>query len=287
MLVSGRAGVALIIPPGLGKKVRRGDGAQVQILVDGSDSVTANQGLAGSVLVTGTWAQDLLLRRLAELGFAAPSIPRLESRVWYNPDLKSRYYMVPAILAMILVVMTIILTSMAIVREKEQGTLEQLIVTPIRPLHMILGKLLPFVVIGFVQMTVVFLGTVLWFQVPFNGSAGVLYLLTLPFLLNTLGLGLLVSTVSQTQQQAMMTAVFFVMMPMMFLSGFAFPIESMPAWVQPWTTIVPLRWYLDIIRGTFLRGVGLEVLWKDAAILCLSGAVILSLAVARFRKRLD
>lgn len=287
LLTTGEAGVALIIPPGVGDAALSGGAAQIQVLVDGTNSTTATQGLNGTTMVATVYSRALLEERLAKAGFTLPGMPQVVPRVWYNPDLKSRNYMVPAILAMILMLMTTMLTSMAIVREKEVGTLEQLIVTPVKPYQMIIGKLLPFVIIGFIQMTAVFLGTVLWFKVPFNGNVGVLYLLALPFLLNTLGLGLLVSTVSSTQQQAMMTTVFFVMMPMMYLSGFAFPIESMPSWVQPVTYLIPLRYFLDIIRGTFLRGVGIEYLWREALCLVVLGSGILTLAVARFKKKLD
>ncbi len=287
LLTAAAAGVAVWIPPGTAEGVLRGESRQVQVLVEGSNSVTAAQGLNAVVMVTGTYATELMTRRLAAAGLAPGALPRVEPRVWYNPELKSRYYMVPAILAVILMLMTSMLTSMALVREKETGTMEQLIVTPIKPVHILLGKLLPFVLIGFVQMTVAFLGAVLWFRVPFHGSALTLYLLTVPFLLNTLGLGLLVSTVSSTQQQAMMTATFFVMMPMMYFSGFAFPVESMPAWVQPVTRIIPLTYYLEVIRGTFLRGVGLEHLWDEGVKMTVLGLAIFGVALARFRKRLD
>ncbi len=286
-LTAGTVGVGLVIPPGAGSEVLAGRSAQVQVLVDGADSVTASQGLSSATLVTSLYGRELLEQRLLAMGFRLPEMPRLEPRVWYNPELKSRNYMVPAVMGLILVIMTLMLTSMALVREKEAGTMEQLIVTPLRPVHMILGKLMPFVIIGFAQSTVILAVAVLWFEVPFRGSVGTLYLLILPFLLNTLGLGLLVSTITHTQQQAMMTAMFFFMMPMIYFSGFVFPIESMPTWIQPVCYLVPLKYFLSIIRGIFLRGVGLEVLWPDALALTGIGLGVLALAVFRFRKRLD
>jgi ABC-2 type transport system permease protein len=287
LLTRGDAGVALVIPTGLGERVLSGGTADVQLLVDGADSVTASQGLSAAVLISGQYAQDVLRDRLAAVGMQMPELPRLEPRVWYNPELKSRNYMVPALLGLILMLMTMMLTSMALVREKEAGTMEQLAVTPVRPVQLILGKLLPFVMIGFVQVTVITSVAVLWFRVPFEGSLLALYLMVLPFLLNTLGIGLMVSTVSSTQQQAMMTAMFFFMMPMIYFSGFVFPIESMPEWVQPVCYVVPLKYFLEIIRGIFLRGVGIEVLWKDVLALTVLGIGWLSFSVARFRKTVD
>jgi ABC-2 type transport system permease protein len=193
--------------------------------------------------------------------------------------------MVPGILALLLMVITMLLTSLAVVKEKELGTLEQLNVTPIRPGELILGKLAPFVVIGCVDIALVLLVVRLLFGIVPAGSVALLVVLSLLFLLSTLGLGLFVSTVSENQQQAMMTAVFFVMIPMFFLSGFAFPIENMPPVIQGVTYVLPLRYYFVIIRGIFLRGVGMAVLWDEALALLVFGTVILGLSVLRFRKR--
>jgi len=287
LMTRGEVGAGLVIPPGFGEALHGGGSTELQLLIDGADSVKASQGMSNAVMIAGAYGQEQLTARLDRMGFELPGMPSLEPRVWYNPELHSRNYMVPAIFGLILVIMTTMLTSMAVVREKENGTLEQLIVTPIKPVHLILGKLLPFVGIGLIQVTVVLAVAVLWFQVPFRGSILLLYLLVVPFLLNTLGVGLLISTVSSTQQQAMLMAMFLFMLPMIYFSGFVFPIESMPGWVQPVTYAVPLRYFLDIIRGIFLRGVGLEVLWFDALALTGLGVVIIGLAVSRFRKTLD
>jgi ABC-2 type transport system permease protein len=208
-------------------------------------------------------------------------------RVWYNPDLQSRWFYVPAVLAMVLMILTMVLSSMGVVREKEIGTMEQLIVSPIRPWQLVVGKLFPFAAIGLVDIFIVTGITVGWFEVPLRGSLLLLVLLTLLLLLNTLGLGLLVSTLVQTQQQAMMTATFLFMVPMIYLSGLLFPIENMPRAIQWVTYAIPLRYYAQILRGIFLKGAGIDTLWPQATTLAAFGLGFLALAALRFRKRLD
>ena len=208
-------------------------------------------------------------------------------RVWYNPDLKSRNFMVPGVLGLLLMVMTMILTSLAIVKEKELGTLEQLIVTPIRPYQLIIGKLAPFFVIGVIDVVLVILVALLVFALPVKGGILLLIALSIVFLMTTLGLGLFISTISRTQQQAMMTAIFFFMLPMIFFSGFVFPIENMPPVIQGISYLIPLRYYFVIVRGLFLKGVGLDVLWTQAAALLALGTAILSMSVLRFQKRIS
>jgi ABC-2 type transport system permease protein len=212
---------------------------------------------------------------------------QVQARVWYNPELKSRNFMVPGILAQLLLLMTMLLTSLAIVKEKESGTLEQLIVTPLKPFELMLGKLLPFALVGFIDILLVLVAALLLFGIRVQGSLLLLFGLSGVFLLTTLGLGLLISTVSRNQQQAMMTAVFFVMLPMIMLSGFVFPIENMPLPIQLLTYLMPLRYYFVIIRGLFLKGAGLAQLWDESLILAGFGAGILGLAALRFRKRLE
>ena len=211
----------------------------------------------------------------------------LAPRIWYNPDLKTRWYYVPAILAMVLMLVTMILPSVAVVREKEIGTLEQLIVTPLRPWQLILGKLTPFIAVGMADLLVVTALAVFLFKVPLRGSLLLLIGLSFLFILTTLGLGLLVSTVVRTQQQAMGFCVFLLMVPMIYLSGLIFPIENMPRGFQIATYAIPVRYYANILRGIFLRGSGLEVLWPDALVLLGIGVAVLGLAVLRFRKTLE
>ncbi|MEK7812310.1 MAG: ABC transporter permease [Candidatus Desantisbacteria bacterium] len=209
-----------------------------------------------------------------------------EVRVWYNPELKSSNFMVPGVICLILTVMTMILGSVSLVKEQEQGTMEQLIVTPIKGWELILGKILPFVVIGYVDIIIILLVGCFWFKVPIMGSIPLLLGLSGLFLLNTLGLGLFISTISRTQQQAMMTAFFF-MMPFVLLSGFIFPIANMPEFIQYLTYLVPLRYFLVIIRGICLKGVGLPVLLPEVIPLVLLGLGIFALSVARFHKKLE
>ena len=290
-LVTGRAQMGLVIPRGFGDALASGRVGRLQIVADGTDSSSASValGYAGS-LVQGL-AAEIQLRRLRESsasgGGAVSGQVRLLPRVLYNPDLRSRWFYVPAVLAMILMIMTMLLSAMGVVREKEIGTLEQLIVTPIRPWQLLVGKLTPFAVIGLVQMCLAAAVTVFGFGVPIRGSFLLLVGLTLLFILNTLGIGLLVSTLVQNQQQAMMGAVFGAMVPMLYLSGLIFPIENMPPAIQAVTYAIPLRYFAEIIRGVFLRGSGLSVLWPEAATLLVMGLAILALAALRFRKRLD
>ena len=215
-------------------------------------------------------------------GFRLPV--ELRPKVLYNPDLVSRYYMVPGVLAMILMIMTMMLTSMGLVRETETGTMEQLLVTPLTPGAIIVGKLVPFALVGAVEISSALLVVLFWFRVPLNGSLAVLALLTAPFMLCTLGLGLLVSTLARTQQQAMMISTFVFMMPQIYLSGFVFPIQNMPDPFQWITYAIPLRYYVTVLRGVFLKGVGLEVLWPQGLAMLSIGVVILTLARLRFRQ---
>jgi ABC-2 type transport system permease protein len=282
-LVSSRAGLVLVIPPDFGEKLVRGQAAPVQVLVDGADSNFAVQGLNYLQKAARLYSAGLV--RLST-GPVLPSVVA-ETRVWYNPDLRSPFYLVPAIMALVLMVTTMIVTSMALVKEREEGTLEQLIVTPLRPVEIIAGKLLPFVVIGFGVTTLAVPVIVFLFGVPLRGSLGMLYGFTGLFLLSTLGLGVMISTLVRTQQQAMMVATFFVMMPFVLLSGFAFPVENMPPPIRAVSQAIPLKYFLTALRGIFLKGVGLAELWREAVALLLWGLGILTLATLKFRKRLD
>jgi ABC-2 type transport system permease protein len=306
-LVDGRAQVALVIPGGYGEDVAAapaGHTPRVQVLADGTDANSAVVGLGYASRILADVGAELA-RQSAMAGPASPasagagasgSAPagsasaagiELVPRVWYNPDLKSRWFYVPAVLAMVLLLVVMVLPSMAVVREKEIGTLEQIIVTPLAPWQLIVGKLAPFVGIGLVDLLLA-TGVARWlFGVPLRGSLALLVLLTLLYLLNTLGLGLLVSTLVNTQQQAMMFSAFVVMVPMIYLSGLIFPIENMPHPIQIVTYAVPVRYYANIIRGIFLRGSGLAVLWPDALALLGIGTLLLVLASLRFRKSLD
>jgi ABC-2 type transport system permease protein len=288
-LVTSRAQLGLVIAPGFGSALAAGRTGAVQLIADGSDAASANVALGYAGALAQGFGAEVQAARLRSAGGGArrPGQIDLQPRVFYNPDLKSRWFYVPAVLAMVLMVMTMLLSAMGVVREKEVGTMEQLIVTPIRPWQLIVGKLAPFALIGVVQVFLITAVAVFGFRVPLRGSFPLLLGLTLLFLLVTLGVGLLVSTVVQNQQQAMMAAAFLAMIPMVYLSGLIFPIENMPPPIQLVTYAVPLRYYADIIRGVFLRGSGISVLWPQALVLLCMGVAILGVASLRFRKRLD
>jgi ABC-2 type transport system permease protein len=281
-LDTGRAWMALAIPSDYGERVRSGRPTSVQVVADGTDANSTNVALGYAGSLVAAYARELA----ATAGLASPRpLVTTEVRVWFNPELESRFFMIPGILALLLLVITTNLSSMAIVRERELGTLEQLNVTPIARWELIVGKLLPYGLIGLVDVLLVVAVALLWFEVPLRGSFVLLMAMCLVYLLTTLGLGLFVSTISATQQQAMMTSSFFFLIPMVFLSGFVFPIENMPGWIQPATYLIPLRYFLVILRGIFLKGIGLETLWPQALALLAWGVGILTLAVLRSSKR--
>ena len=279
-LQRGDAWLALSIPQGYGRAVAAGEPVALQVVADGSDSNSTTVALGYATALVGEYAAELV-----GPGSPAPAID-LRVRVWFNPQLESRYFMIPGVLALLLLLVTANLAAMAIVREKELGTLEQLNVTPIRRWEMIVGKLLPYGVIAFIDVLLVTAVAVLWFEVPFRGSFGLLLATSMLYVVCTLGLGLLISTISDTQQQAMMTATFFFLTPMIYLSGFIFPIENMPQAIQYATYLIPLRYFLVIVRGIFLKGIGLDLLWPQAAALAVWGGAVLTLAVVRSRKRI-
>ncbi len=287
-LNDGHASIALIIPRGFGDKMAGGGTAGLQVIADGSESNVAISALNYAAVIVGRYSTRIVLDRLDRAGVPLKPVQvQTEARVWYNPELKSQNFMVPGLLANLLMIMTMMLTSLAVVKEKENGTLEQLIVTPIRPVQLILGKLVPFILIGFIDIIMVLVVALLLFGLRVRGSMLLLFGLSGVFLLSTLGLGLLISTLSKNQQQAMMTSTFFVMTPMIVLSGFVFPIENMPRIIQYFTYLMPLRYFFVIVRGLFLKGSGLAELWGQALILLGFGVAILGLSALRFRKRLE
>ncbi len=287
-LDSGDVKAVLQFNSGFAGALAGGGTARAQLLLDGSDSNTAGVALAYAGRIAADFNRTLLEQRFARsAGVRLKAEPvGLVSRSWFNANLDSRHYFVPGVLAMLVAVVTVILSSMSIVREREIGTMEQIMVTPIGRLEFILGKTIPFAVIGFVDVALIALITVFWFRVPMLGFPPVLFLGTALYLLSTLGVGLFISTVSATQQQAMMTAFFF-MLPAFMLSGFVYPIANMPRVVQAITCLNPLRYYLVIIRGVFLKGLGLPELWPQMGALALLGGGMLVLAAGRFRKTMS
>jgi ABC-2 type transport system permease protein len=297
LLDHGKVQMVVRVMPGFARNILRGNTAAVQLLVDGTNSNTAaiifnyaNQVVASFARKTLDRAQNM--RRMAGApeggGLVQPAIGSVtaQSRIWFNPDLNSGDYFVPGVVVNIIALVTIMLTAMSIVREKEIGTMEQLMVTPIRPIELMLGKILPFAVIGIIEVAFVTTAALLIFHIPFRGSVLMLLSASILFLLTGLGIGLFISTISDTQQQAMMSSFFF-FMPAMLLSGFSFPIRNMPLPVQFLTFLNPLRYFMEIVRGVFLKGTGLEFLWPQLAALLVFGAAILGLSALRFHKRLD
>lgn len=281
-LDDGTAELVLQLPRGVARGLARGEAVDVPVWVDGTDT---NRGmLAQGYLETilGQISAERLPARPETVG--APGRPDLRVRVLYNPTLGSRWFMVPGVVVLVLGVITSLLSAMAIVKEREQGTIEQLVVTPIRPAELIVGKLLPFVAIGFVIATLVTLAAVLVFGVPFHGSLLDLYAMAFLFLFSTLGVGLLASTVSQTQQQAMLS-VFLVLLPSFLLGGVFYPISSMPLWAQRLADLTPIRYFIVMVRALFLKGSGFAELAHESAMLALIGVVVLGVAMLRFRKR--
>jgi ABC-2 type transport system permease protein len=295
LLDGGAVQAVVSILPNFARDLARGRTAEVQILIDGTNSNTASLVASYAGQIVATFSSDHLadMQRVRILSRGADAPPNLSlpqvtprSRVWFNPELKSRNYFVPGVVANIIMLVTLMLTALAIVREKEIGTMEQLMVTPIRPLELMLGKTLPFAVIGLLDVTVITTLALVVFHVPLRGSVLLLFCCSALFLLTTLGAGLFLSTISHTQQQAMMSSFFF-STPAFMLSGFAFPIRNMPVAVQWITYLNPLRYFMEIVRGIFLKGVGVEVLWPQMLALAVYGVTVLGLSAARFHKTLD
>jgi ABC-2 type transport system permease protein len=282
-----KANIALVVPKGFAKKLFSRERAQVQVLLDGTDANTSNILLGYATQIVNSYSRRVLAEYASVRG--RMSVPQVvpEPRAWFNPDLKSSNFMVPGVVAMVLMIITMTLTSVSVVKEKEIGTLEQILVSPIKAYQFILGKLIPFVIIGFADTLIVLSIARFWFKVPLAGSIPLLIGLSAVFLLTTLGLGLFISTLAKSQGQAMMIAQFFFFMPFLFLSGFTFPISNMPEWIQYLTYLIPLRYFLEIVRGIFLKGADLSHLWTQAAALLAFGIIILTLSVKRFRRTLE
>ena len=271
--------------PGFARDLARGRTAQVQVLVDGTNSNTASlvSNYAGGVIAA--FSADHGPAGIVPAALAGQPI-EAATRAWFNPDLYSRNYFVPGVIANIIMLVTLMLTSLAIVREKEIGTMEQLMVTPVRPIELMLGKTLPFAVVGLVDVVMITGIALLVFHVPLRGNFLLLLACAVLFLMTSLGAGLFLSTISQTQQQAMMSSFFF-STPAFMLSGFAFPIRNMPTVVQWLTYLNPVRYFIEIVRGIFLKGSGVEVLWPQMTCLAVYGVAVLGLSALRFQKKLD
>lgn len=299
LLDRGQVKAVVQVLPGFAREIERGDTAAVQILLDGTDSNTASvlssyaaQAVAGySNKLLEKRQRGLLMSAVATSGIDGPrhvALPSLNvnSRVWFNPDLESRNYFVPGVIVNIITIVTLMLTAMAIVREKELGTMEQLMVTPIRPIELMLGKTLPFALIGLLEVVLVTTAALVIFRIPLRGNPLLLLGCAALYLMTTLGVGLFISTISHTQQQAMMSSFFF-FMPAFMLSGFVFPIRNMPLPVQYLSYLNPVRYFMEVVRGLFLKGTGADVLWPQMLGMALFGTAVLTVSALRFHKRLD
>ncbi|MFA5176546.1 MAG: ABC transporter permease [Candidatus Omnitrophota bacterium] len=286
ILDKGLASVVIHIDRGFGRDLNAGKDASIQLAFDGTDSNTAMVIMGYANTIVSDYQYDLLRQELDAAGLTGSS-PRvdLRDRAWFNGNLISRNYYLPGVIAIIVTMMSLLLTSMAIVKEKEIGTMEQLIVSPLKPLDLIVGKLLPFAIIALVQIILITVLGVLWFHIPLRGNLLLLLLSTCVYLFTTLGIGLFISTISSTQQEAMMS-VFLFYMPTMLLSGFAYPIANMPQWIQWFTLVNPLRYFMVIVRSLFLKGVGIEVLWPQLIPLIIMGILVITFSAFRFRRSL-
>jgi ABC-2 type transport system permease protein len=284
LLLRGKVDMGIKISPDFAALIRKGQTATIQVLADGSMSNMASLRMAYTSTVIDQFNRSMI----RELYPQPMSYGKIDARMrtWYNPNLDSQYFFVPGIVAVLVMITSFILTSIAIIREKEDGTMEQLIVTPLKSYEFIIGKTIPYIILSLGQMAAVIVLAIYWFEIPLNGSILLLFFATCLFLLSTLGIGLFISTISATKQQAMMTSFFFIL-PFFMLSGFVFPITNMPEVVQWLTYLNPLRFFLVILRVIFLKGVGLDVLWPQYLALAILGTIVFSGAISRFKKRLD
>jgi ABC-2 type transport system permease protein len=283
---SGKTKVGVVIPPDFAENLKHGRSATVQVIVDASDSMAASSAISAAQLVGQVKSQEIMIKRLQGVSGKKVDPPYdVRIRPWYNPDFVTAFYMVPGILGVVLTMTMVMITSMAIVRERERGTLEQLIVTPMKTWELMLGKIIPYIFVGYVQATVALLVGIVVFDLPVRGSLGLLYLLTSWFIIASLALGVLISTVAKTQMQAMQMS-FFVFLPSVMLSGFMFPREAMPDFFYWLGTLLPLTFYLQILRGIILKGVGLSVLWTQILALTVFITVVLTIAIKKFQKKI-
>ena len=288
LIEQGKARAGIIIPPDYNTALAEGK-ASVALILDGSDATAGSTALAAATLIGQQHATALMMERLERSGMNIENFqPPLDvrTRVWYNPDLVSSYFMIPGVIGMILFAITSILTATAIVRERERGTIEQLIVTPIRPWELVIGKILPYVILALIDTLEVLAIGHWWFGVPVRGALWLILVCSGLLLLSGLGIGLFASTIANTQQEAMLT-VWMTLLPSIFLSGFFFPLEAMPKVLQWFSYIIPLRYYLVILRALLIKGVGAGPILDQIIALAVFGLVIMSAASMRFRKRLD
>lgn len=285
-IARGKTKVGIVIPPDFSENVKHGRSAAVQVIVDASDSMAASSAISAAQIIGQLKSQEILTQKLQSLaGKKFEMAYDIRIRPWYNPDFVSAFYMVPGILGIVLTMTMVMITSMAIVRERELGTLEQLIVTPMKSYELMLGKIIPYVFVGYVQATMALIVGILVFDLPIRGSLGLLYALTSLFIIASLALGILISTIAKTQMQAMQMS-FFIFLPSVLLSGFMFPREAMPAFFYWLGDLLPLTFYLEIMRGIVLKGIGFNFLWSQVTALSTFILVALSISIIKFQKKL-
>jgi ABC-2 type transport system permease protein len=287
LIRKGDIALSIEIPSDFSRRLKKGDTASVQILIDGTESNTAMIALGYVSRILSDYSDGVLAKRLNRagmIGFEEAGV-EVEHRTWFNPNFESRLFFIPGVIASIAFLIPIILTAQAVVREREIGTLEQIMVTPLRPWELVVGKTLPFALLGLLDVIMIALIGVFWFEVPFRGNPFILLLGNVLFLMSSVGIGLFISTISSTQQQAQISTFFF-SMPAFILSGFVFPLENLPAWIRYLTYANPLRYFLVIIRGVFLKGNGLEILWPQMLALGVLGGLMIVMSSLRFQKRL-
>jgi ABC-2 type transport system permease protein len=282
----GKTKVGIIIPPDFTEDIKHGRSASVQVIVDASDSLAANSAISTAQIIGQLKSQEIMISKLENaLGKAVVQPYDIRIRPWYNPDFVSAFYMVPGILGVVLTMTMVMITSMAIVRERERGTMEQLIVTPMKTYELMLGKIIPYIFVGYVQVTLALIVGILLFDLPMRGSIGLLYAVTSLFIIASLSIGVLISTVAKTQMQAMQMSFFF-LLPCILLSGFMFPREAMPLFFYELGKIIPLTFYLEIMRGIILKGIGIQYLWTQVGALTAIIIVTLGLSIYKFQKKL-
>ncbi|MBP2631148.1 MAG: ybhS [Firmicutes bacterium] len=283
---SGKSKVGIVIPPDFTENIKHGRSATVQVIVDASDSLAASSAISTAQMIGQIKSQEIIIKKMQNSGVQSVATPYdIRIRPWYNPDFVSAFYMVPGILGIVLTMTMVMITSMAIVRERERGTLEQLIVTPMKSYELMLGKIIPYIFVGYVQATLALIVGILVFDLPIQGSIALLYGLTSLFIVASLTLGVLISTISQTQMQAMQLS-FFIFMPSVLLSGFMFPREAMPTFFYLLGDLLPLTFYLEIMRGIVLKGIGINFLWSQTFALLAFIIATLTISVIKFQKKI-
>lgn len=278
--------IGMVIPEDFSSRLHEKDGAQVQILIDGQDANSSSVASGYLNAIISRWANTFLKNQMEKKGIKIDSVIPLQVNpaIIFNPLLKSTWFMVPALVVLLITMVTSLLSGLSIVKEKEAGTLEQLMVTPLRPIHLIFGKTIPYLIIGFIELCVFVLFAVLWFKIPFRGSIFTFFLFGFIYMLSSLGIGILTSTIARTPQQVLLL-IWFLLMCFILLSGFFIPVENMPLWIQKVTVANPVRWFMFAVREIFLKGSGIQYLWKESIYMAVTGITVFGAAILLFQRK--